>query len=144
VSGTSKILRECLEDRFFRLGDVLVQRIEAQRSIGSLPRTLGAIADAVASEFSILDDSAAETRERRLAPASRIHPGARQAARAIAGVKSRLADPNQSDSSPRGASPGPNKRSIEKGVIGAWSTGTSRAELELDIKQAIAVALQDG
>lgn len=139
---TTDVLRERLEDRFARLGDVLVQRIEDQRAVGSMARTLDAIADAVASDLSNRDVSGLEAREQQVGSASRTDLGAKQAARAIAGIKPRLlVDPSRPDSSTKGSSPGPSKRSIAKEVVGTWSTGARHAELGLGIKEAIAVAL---
>jgi len=134
-------LRERLSERFSRLGDAVVFRIEDQRTGADLPRVLIGLSDALPSLTSELDDSvtALSQREEWSSP-TRLD--AKRLALEMVDAKSRSLQRHKSRGSSKQSIIG-RRKAIPIGVaVGGRPSSTDLARFDLDLKQAISSALR--
>lgn len=141
MTSTRDTLEVILRERFSMLRDAFVAETGDQRASTDKAEALGGISDAVRWVASGVDDAGPVVSLGKDQQASMPALGAKRAAREIASMKSRSNAANPGARISNGTLAERNRSAIFESVVRSWVAGGEGAAFELDLKQAILVAL---
>jgi hypothetical protein len=130
-----------LSVRMSRLRDMLVAKIEAQRTQSNMAVALVGISETIRGVVASVDDMSTVTTRDQEPHDGTLTLGAKRAARQVAAIKARTIDTKGRLTGMDAASVGRAKPAAREDCAVTWATGIDETTFVLDLKQAIQTAL---